>query len=116
VEYIAHILSYDELHILPDLHDALIIARLQRMTPDQLRRFDNYIPLQQKAYELTQLRWIQDEEYLLGLRLGRPPTHRELSLDFANRQTGLRFRGYYTLKYPDRMKRRDRPLRPAPPT
>ena len=51
-----------------------------------------------------QLRWLRDEEYLLGTRLGRRPTQRELFVDFMNHRNGRRFRAYFALKYPDRMK------------
>ncbi len=108
MEYIAHVLPLDELRILPDLHDALIIARIKRMPPQRLHRFDEFIPAdrtQLKAYEQAQLRWIKDEEYLLGIRLGHSPTPRELFNDFTTNRNGLRFRAYYVLKHPGVMRR-----------
>jgi hypothetical protein len=44
-------------------------------------------------------RW-SDETYLLG----RPPTHRELFDDFMNNHNGLRFRAYFALKRPGKMR------------
>ena len=110
VEYIAHILSPDELNVIADLHDALILARIKRMPPAKLARFDQYVPVdrsQQKTYEMEQVRWIRDEEYLLGQRLGRRPSPHELCADFMRCQNGLRFRAYYTLKFPQRMRSRE---------
>ena len=111
VEYIAHVLTPDELCVISDLSDALIVARIKRMTNRQLGRFDNLIPVdhrQQRHYQSLQLQWLRDEEYLLGTRLGRSPTQKELFIDFMNNHNGLRFRAFFTLKYPDKMK-----LKPA---
>jgi len=107
VEYIAHVLRPDELCVISDLSDALIVARIKRMTNQQLKRFDNLVPAdsrQQGHYQSLQLQWLRDEEYLLGTRLGRSPTHKELFIDFMNNHNGLRFRAFFTLKYPDKMK------------
>lgn len=109
LEYIAHVLSVDELKVLVDLHDALIIARIKRMSPQRLHRFDEFVPVdraQLKAYEQAQLRWIKDEEYLLGVRLGRSPTPKELFADFTSNRNGLRFRAYFVLKHPQAMHRK----------
>ena len=78
--------------------------------PARLVHFDQFVPLdrkEQRTYEQVQLQWIQDEEYLLGLRLGRKPAPKELVADFTARQNGPPFpRAYYTLKYPHRMRPR----------
>lgn len=107
VRYITDVLSAEELRVINDLGDALIIARIKRMPAERLRRFDRYRPANQREhalYEQAQLQWLRDEQYLLGLRLGRSPEHRELLADFAKHQNGLRFRAFYALKHPKRMK------------
>jgi hypothetical protein len=107
VDYIAHVLRPDELCVISDLSDALVVARIKRMTNQQLKRFDNLIPVdsrQQRHYQSLQLQWLRDEEYLLGTRLGRSPTQKELFIDFMNNHNGLRFRAFFTLKYRDKMK------------
>lgn len=107
VEYIAHVLSPDELCVISDLSDALIVARIKRMSNQRLERFDTLIPIdnrQQRHYQSLQLQWLRDEEYLLGTRLGRSPTQKELFIDFMNNHNGLRFRAFFTLKFPDKMK------------
>ncbi len=107
LEYIAHVLGADELCVISDLSDALIFARIKRMTNQRLKRFDNLVPIddrQQRHYQSLQLQWLRDEEYLLGTRLGRSPTHKELFIDFMKNHNGLRFRAFFTLKYPDKMK------------
>ena len=108
VQYIISILIADELDVLRDLGDALIIARIKRMSPSRLRRFDRFVPVtkqEQEFFEQAQMQWIEDEQYLLGRRLGRSPSHGELFADFTKHQNGQRFRAYYTLKHPHRMKR-----------
>jgi hypothetical protein len=106
LRYISEVLSPDELRVIRDIRDALIIARIKRMSEDRLRRFDRYRPAgkhEHTIYEQAQLQWLYDEQYLLGLRLGRSPSHHELLADFAKHQNGLRFRAYYALKHPGRM-------------
>jgi hypothetical protein len=107
VEYIAHVLSADELCVISDLSDALIVARIKRMSNQRLKHFDNLVPIdnrQQRHYQSLQLQWLRDEEYLLGTRLGRSPTQKELFIDFMKNHNGLRFRAFFTLKFPHKMK------------
>ena len=105
--YIAAVLTAEELAVISDLGDAMIFARIKRMSEERLKRFDDLVPAdetQVKFYQSMQLRWLHDEEYLLGTRLGRRPTQRELFVDFMNNHNGRRFRAYFAIKYPDRMK------------
>lgn len=107
VQYVAEVLTPDEMAVIGDLNDALIFARIKRMPDRRLKRFDDLIPAdesQLRFYQSLQLRWLRDEEYLLGTRLGRRPTQRELFADFLNNHNGQRFRAYFALKYPERMK------------
>jgi hypothetical protein len=109
--YVAAVLTKDELAVISNLHDALIFARIKRMSDRQLRRFDRLVPAddaQVRFYQSLQLRWLRDQEYLLGTRLGRVPTAREMFVEFMTQHNGQRFRAYFALKYPDRM----RPTRP----
>lgn len=108
VEYIAHVLTPGELRVLGTLSDALIIARIKRMSDAKLKRADRFMPLdeeQQRFYQAVQAEWLKGEQYLLGTRLGRSPTQRELFVDFMNNHNGQRFRAYFLMKYPDRMRR-----------
>ena len=116
--YVASVLTPDELAVIGDIRDALIFARIKRMSDAKLRRFDNLIPAdeaQLRFYQSLQLQWLRDEEYLLSTRLGRRPTQRELFVDFLNHHNGERFRAYFAMKYPERMKPKpaSRPAVPA---
>ena len=107
LDYVTATLTADELAVIPDLSDAVIFARIKRMPDRRLKRFDDLVPAderQHRFYQSLQLRWLRDEEYLLGTRLGRRPTQRELFADFMNNHNGQRFRAYFALKYPDRMR------------
>lgn len=117
VTYIARVLGAEELDVIRDLSDALIIARIKRMSSRRLRRYDRFVPVnrqEQEAFERAQLQWLEDEQYLLGRRLGHSPSHGELLADFVQHQNGLRFRAYYTMKHPHRMKRLTEIRTPVP--
>lgn len=104
--YILRTLTADELALVADPADALIIARIKRMSNERLQRFDDLVPAaeaDQRLYRSLQIRWLRDGEYLLGTRLGRSPTPRELFSDFMNNHNGLRFRAYFAMKFPQRM-------------
>lgn len=106
VAYIAQALTPAELAVVADLADALIIARIARKTDAQLRRFERLGPStaeDRRMYSAMQLRWLRDEEYLLGCRLGRKPEHRDLFVDFMTNHNGLRFRAYFAMKFPKRV-------------
>jgi hypothetical protein len=107
VHYVASVLTADELAVIADLADALLIARIKRMSGERLRKFDQLIPAddtQVRFYQSLQLRWMRDQEYFLTTRLGRAPTAREMFVEFMNHHNGQRFRAYFALKYPDRMR------------
>ena len=112
VDYITRVLTDGELGVVGDLADALIIARIKRMSDARLNRFERLEPISAedvRLYGWLQLCWLKTEEYLLSTRLGRTPTHRELFADFMRNHNGLRFRTYFAMKYPHRV----RPRRPV---
>lgn len=104
--YVARVLSTEELRV-THFADALTIARIKRMSPQRLMRFDSFVPIngaEQRIFHTAQMEWIRGEHYLLATRLGRSPTQAELSADFNAHRNGQRFRAYYVMKYPRRMK------------
>ena len=104
----------DELAVIGDLSDALLFARIKRMSDARLRRFDQLIPadaVHLRFYQSLQLRWLRDQEYFLASRLGRLPTAREMFVEFMNHNNGQRFRAYFAMKYPDRMRPKGQPPR-----
>jgi hypothetical protein len=105
--YISKVLTASELAVIADRRDALFIARIKRMPHRKLARYDGFIPsnaADQRFYCAIQRQWLRDEEYLLGTRLGRSPTAKELFIDFMNNHNGLRFRAFFAMKFPDRVK------------
>jgi hypothetical protein len=108
VQYIVRVLTPQELSVVRDAADAFIIARIKRMTDRRLRRFDDLVPADPKehrVYHTLQIQWLRDQEYLLGTRLGRRPTQRELVADFITHRNGARFRAYFALKFPGKVRR-----------
>ena len=112
--YVLRTLTPGELAVIADpAADALIIARIKRMPGHRLARFERLepaTPADRRLCAALQHSWLRDEQYLLATRLGRPPTHREFFADFMRNHNGLRFRAYFALKYPQRV----RPIRRAP--
>lgn len=105
--YITSVLTVGELSVIAEPADALIIARIKRMSDQQLNHFERLEPANtedRRLYAALQCSWLRDEEYLLSTRLGRQPTHGELFADFMRNHNGLRFRAYFALKFPKRMK------------
>lgn len=103
LRYVLQVLTPDELAMVPDAEDALIIARIKRMSARRLTRFDRFVPTGSqhcREYYCLQLQWVRSAEYLLGTRLGRPPTQRELVADFTRHANGPRFRAYFAMKFP----------------
>jgi hypothetical protein len=118
IRYISAVLSAAELRIIGDLRDAVIIAQIKRMSPLRLKRFDRFVPVnaaQQRAFQLEQVEWLKGEHYLLCTQLGRTPTHAELFADFNAHRNGQRFRAFYVMKYPQRMKDCSLSIDPCPP-
>ena len=78
VGYIAQVLTAGELSVISDLKDALFIARIKRLSASRLELYDRFVPKDKETlrlYQAVQARWLRDEEYLLGTRLGAaPPT------------------------------------------
>ena len=110
--YVCRVLTRGELAVVADPADTLILARIKRMPDARLRRFDRLVPADPEHHQLfrtLQMNWLRDEEYLLSTRLGRRPTAKELMIDFMHHKNGLRFRAYFAMKYPQRM-------RPVAPT
>ena len=105
--YITRVLTAGELAVVADPADALIIARIKRMPDRRLATFEQLEPAtrdDRRLFSALQCRWLHEEEYLLRTRLGRAPTHGELFADFMRNHNGLRFRAYFALKYPGRVK------------
>ena len=93
--------------MIADPADCLILARITRMSDARLRRFDLMVPADAEHHQLfrvLQMNWLREEEYLLSTRLGRWPTPKELFIDFMAHRNGLRFRAYFAMKYPRRMR------------
>ncbi len=73
----------------------------------ELKKFDQFVPnddQQHKFYNTVQQEWITTGRIFLGTDLRRCPTQKELFSDFMNNHNGQRYRAYFTMKYPERMR------------
>lgn len=108
-QYIARVLKPQEIALITDPENILYIARVKRLTPERLAEFDQYVwknPATRKKYMREQREWLNQERYFLGQKLGHFPDDGELAADFIEKNLGQYFRAYYTLKYPERMRKR----------
>ena len=82
-----------------------IIDEIDAMTSDQLEKFSDYIPTDLRDYVTMQSKWIQDSIYFLGIDCGHVPTAVEISDKLLNTDHSMRYRAYYALKYPDKVRK-----------
>lgn len=79
---------------------------IKGMSLDELRSFDCYKPIDLKHYVTRQKDWLSQEKYLIGKRLGhnRKVTDEDLLKDFEHYHNGERFRVFYVLTHPDKVR------------
>ena len=82
-----------------------ILEEVNALTPEQLQMFSHYMPIDLQDYVSKQTKWIQDSIYYLGIDSGHVPTAAEISDKLLNTDHSLRYRAYYALKYPDRVRK-----------
>lgn len=107
--YIAKVLSPPEIAIVNDPENLIYLARVKRLSEPELERYDRFIwksPAIRKKYMREQKEWLNQERYFLGQKLGHFPGDDELAADFLQKNLGQYFRAYYTIKYPERMRKR----------
>ena len=100
------ILSHGELALLIHNSDDIdIIRKLKSMTSEELSYFDRtYGPTDLKHYNNVQIEWIKTSRWLLGTRIQRDPSEEECMMDYLA-QNSHRFRAFYAMKYPDKVRK-----------
>jgi len=105
------ILTREEINIINttkgmDSKDYEAIAQTKLfITNPSAKKFDRYIPKNPRHYQTLQTHWLENECWLLGQRLHHKPSPHELFEDFKTNKNGLRFKIFYCLRYPDKVKR-----------
>jgi hypothetical protein len=88
----------------------LSLARAEhliRNNPELARELDRkYQTTDLADYNRSQISWIQEDEWLLGIRLNRKPNELELAKDFLSNGNGLRFKLFMLKEYPEMFEER----------
>ena len=90
--------------------DAPIIEIINGLTYEELKEFDMYSPRDFKHYMGVQRSlWFEKEKYLISHRPGHSLEVKEEELleDMKIHQNGERYRAWYVLKFPDKVRRKD---------
>ena len=84
-----------------DATDREVLARVDRMSSDELADFDRLRPVDLRHYLREQTPWLEDEIYFLGIELRRAPTEDEIACCVLSQRHSQRFRAYYALRFPE---------------
>lgn len=58
-----------------------------------------------KHYLSIQLKWLEEEKYLLGTKIHKSPNDIELISDWNKHHNSERYRAYYVLRYPEKVEK-----------
>jgi len=106
-------LTAEELAILGDSSDILYLEMIKGMSLDEMKEYDQYVPRDMGHFTQMQNEWLGTEMHLIVHRPNSGPslTQDELRLllvdDFNACHNGERFKVFYCLKFPNRVKRKD---------
>jgi len=78
-----------------------LLEIVKGMSVENLRTFDLFKPKYTKHYNDVQIGWLEKEAYLVGAREGHKPTEIEVMDDVFEHHNELRFRAYYSMRYPE---------------
>ena len=100
-------LTREERAIVDDSDDVYILEQIKSMTPQELRVFDSYGPIDFSHYVGLEKEWLERAEYLIAHRLGHSleVSDSELLEDVKENHLAERFRAWYVLKFPERTTR-----------
>ena len=93
-------LTEEELRVIHDPEDRFFISLIKGCSQEELREFDKYKPINLHHYAEIQKPWIEEDRYLLGIKINHEPTEMEFCDDYVRTtHNAERFRAYYVLKY-----------------
>jgi len=85
-------------------NDNEIIFFLDSLSLTEIKEYTKYTPIDIKHYAEIQKHWIEVEIYYLAQKLGREPSDEELIGDFEETHNPERYRAFYVLKFPEKIK------------
>ena len=102
-------LTENEIKIVDNPEDIIYLEIIKGMSPEEKSSFDCYRPKSIEHYNRKQREWVAREIYLIGHRPGHGEkvSSSELLEDIETYHNGLRFKVFYTLKYPGLVERFD---------
>lgn len=104
-------LSPEEIAILDNSSDTPLIEIINSFSFNELKQIDDaYIPLDFKHYMSIQKElWMEKEKYLIGKRPGHSSqvTSEEIIEDMYKYNNSLRYKVWYVLKFPEKIKRKN---------
>lgn len=93
------------IHVLASPEDSEIITKVDSMDEPTLEYYSNQYSVKNlKHYMALQVKWVEEERYFVGQKLGHNPTDIELLNDWVKHKNPQRFRAFYVLKYPKKVK------------
>jgi hypothetical protein len=82
-----------------------IIKQIDSLEEKDLMGYSNFCPQDLRHYLSIQRKWLEDEIYFLGVKLNRKPSQKEISENPERDKNAIRFRAFYCLKFPDKVKK-----------
>ncbi len=88
------------------IEDYLALAKVKKIMsdPELAKLYDKCSPTDKEHYLGLEKHWIEHEHDLLVSRFHREPTPHEFAEDFREHENGPRFKVFYCLKFPERIK------------
>ncbi len=100
-------LSREERAIL-DSESETLLEIIKGMGIEELTSFDHFEALDRRHYDAKQIEWLRKERYLVGAREHHEPSEMELIDDVMRHHNGERFRAYYVMRFPNKVRHKDR--------
>ena len=100
-------LTGEERAIINDSCDIPILEQIKGMSIQELKIFDLYGPLDFCHYVGLEKEWLETARYLIARREGHSSevSDYELLKDIGENHLGERFRAWYVLKFPEKVRR-----------
>ena len=97
-------LTPDEKKLISDHSDIPILSKIKKMDKKDLEKYNCYLIIDFKHFMKLQMEWLLTEKWLLGDRVKHDPSDEELMNDPYLHENAVRYRVFYVLKYPERVK------------
>lgn len=98
-------LTLGDVKITNNPSDVLVLSFIDSFPPEKQSRVGySFVPRDLKEFNRMQTSWIEVERYFLGIKVNHNPCNDELVEDFRRTHNPERFRLYFVLTRPDKVK------------